>query len=56
MMVQELRTLPALLEVLGSIPSSHMVARDHLGRDLLAYRNTSRQSTPALKKHQRHHE
>jgi hypothetical protein len=29
-MTQQLRALAALLEVLGSIPSNHMVAHNHL--------------------------
>jgi hypothetical protein len=50
--VQWLRALAALPEVLSSIPSNHMVAHNHLQRDLMpsSGMQVCMQSTPTFKK------
>jgi hypothetical protein len=47
-MAQRLRTLIALPEVLSSIPSNHMVAHNHLKRDLLSFSGVSEDSYSVL--------
>jgi hypothetical protein len=43
-MVQQLRRLTAFPEVLSSIPSNHMVAHNHLSRDLMQSSGVSEES------------
>jgi hypothetical protein len=51
-MAQQLRALAALLEVLSSIPSIHMVAHNHLRRDLMPFWNAGVHTDRALIKKQ----
>jgi len=47
-MAQQLRALTALLEVLSSIPSNHMVAHNHLKWDLVPSSGGSEDSNSVL--------
>jgi hypothetical protein len=47
-MAQWLRALTALLEVLSSIPSNHMVAHNHLDWDLMPFSGVSEDSYSVL--------
>jgi hypothetical protein len=47
-MAQRLRALAALLEVLSSIPSNHMVAHNHLQWDLMSSSDASEDSYSVL--------
>jgi hypothetical protein len=48
-MAQQLRALTALPEVLSSIPRNHMVAHNHLYRDLMPSSGVSEDSNSVLK-------
>jgi hypothetical protein len=49
-MAQRLRALTALLEVLGLIPNTHMVAHNHLYWDLMSSLDVPEDSYGVLKK------
>jgi hypothetical protein len=47
-MAQRLRAVSALLEVLSSIPSNHMIAHNHLKWDLMLSSGVSEDSDSVL--------
>ena len=47
-MAQQVRALTALTEVLNSIPTNHMVAHNHLERDLMPSSGVSEDSCNVL--------